>query len=137
MKEKCDIKIEMLKKLNEKLNKDEQELLTISMWASEPIPFDPMEIAIHDTYQDCCLVDDRTQFKMIHEYALEGKPPMMTHVFENSLGQRIIAAKLKKKEEGSWKSFIQSGLDLLTTNALVNPANIIVILIIAKINKSL
>ena len=75
------------------LGDNEKLLVQSAMWASEPIPFDPMEIAIHDTYQDCCLVDDRIQFKIIHEYALEGKPPMMTHVFENSQGQRIIAAK--------------------------------------------
>ena len=30
---------------------------------------------------------------MIHEYPLEGKPPMMTHLFENHSGERIIAAK--------------------------------------------
>jgi Ca2+-transporting ATPase len=30
---------------------------------------------------------------MIHEYPLEGKPPMMTHIFENNSGERIIAAK--------------------------------------------
>jgi Ca2+-transporting ATPase len=30
---------------------------------------------------------------MIHEYPLEGKPPMMTHLFENNIGNRIIAAK--------------------------------------------
>ena len=32
-------------------------------------------------------------YKMIHEYPLGGKPPMMTHLFENDLGKRIIAAK--------------------------------------------
>ncbi len=30
---------------------------------------------------------------MIHEYPLDGKPPMMTHVFENKKGERIIAVK--------------------------------------------
>ena len=30
---------------------------------------------------------------MIHEYPLDGKPPMMTHLFENPSGERIIAAK--------------------------------------------
>jgi hypothetical protein len=33
----------------------------------------------------------RRQFSMIHEYPLDGKPPMMTHVFENKEGKRIIA----------------------------------------------
>ena len=30
---------------------------------------------------------------MIHEYPLEGKPPMMTHLFENEKKERIVAAK--------------------------------------------
>ena len=30
---------------------------------------------------------------MIHEYPLDGKPPMMTHLFENNSKERIIAAK--------------------------------------------
>jgi Ca2+-transporting ATPase len=30
---------------------------------------------------------------MIHEYPLGGNPPMMTHIFDNGEGQRIIAAK--------------------------------------------
>src|SRR5690606_10917499 len=32
-------------------------------------------------------------FQIIHEYPLEGKPPMMTHGFEDIYGHRIIAAK--------------------------------------------
>lgn len=72
---------------------DEKQLITTAMWASEPIPFDPMEIAVHDAYANLELEDERPDFKMVHEYPLEGKPPMMTHVFENSSGKRIIAAK--------------------------------------------
>ena len=30
---------------------------------------------------------------MVYEYPLEGKPPMMTHVFQDETGHRIIAAK--------------------------------------------
>ena len=71
----------------------EKELLKIAMWASEPIPFDPMEIALHQSYAKSIQKDERPDFKMIHEYPLGGKPPMMTHLFENSQGQRIIAAK--------------------------------------------
>ncbi|MEM8520858.1 cation-translocating P-type ATPase [Flavobacterium sp. PL12] len=69
------------------------ELLTIAMWASEPIPFDPMEIALHDAYSKLNIADERPNFKLVHEYPLSGKPPMMTHVFENKNGKRIIAAK--------------------------------------------
>lgn len=77
----------------EKLNNEELELLRISMWASEPIPFDGMEIALHDAYSKLETNDERPKFKMIHEYPLDGNPPMMTHVFENISGTRIIATK--------------------------------------------
>ena len=75
------------------LNNDEKELLRLSMWASEPIPFDPMEVALHNAYAKLIDVDERANYHMIHEYPLGGKPPMMTHVFENDMGIRIIAAK--------------------------------------------
>lgn len=70
-----------------------KEVLQMAMWASEPIPFDPMEIALHQAYSKFNSTDERPNFKMIHEYPLGGKPPMMTHLFENNSGQRIIAAK--------------------------------------------
>jgi Ca2+-transporting ATPase len=72
---------------------DEKELLRITMFASEPIPFDPMEVALHDAYENAFEDDERKHFKIIHEYALGGVPPMMTHIFENNEGNRIIAAK--------------------------------------------
>ncbi|WP_034923737.1 cation-translocating P-type ATPase [Gillisia sp. CAL575] len=77
----------------EPLNKAGKELIRISMWASEPIAFDPMEIALHEAYSDNFLVDERLEYKIIHEYPLGGKPPMMTHIFQNSKGEKIIAAK--------------------------------------------
>jgi len=77
----------------EQLSNDELELLSISMWASEPIPFDGMEIALHVAYSKLEIKDERPNYKLIHEYPLGGKPPMMTHVFENNTGTRIIAAK--------------------------------------------
>jgi Ca2+-transporting ATPase len=77
----------------EKINEKEQELLSLSMWASEPIPFDGMEIALHEAYLKLKITDERPNFKLIHEYPLGGKPPMMTHIFENQKGTRIIAAK--------------------------------------------
>ena len=78
---------------NEAKTIEAKELISIAMWASEPIPFDPMEIALHKTYTDNCTPDERPNYKIVHEYALEGKPPMMTHVFEDNKGNRIIAAK--------------------------------------------
>ncbi len=68
-------------------------IIAAAMWASEPIPFDPMEKALHEAYAEITDTDERPQFKMAHEYPLGGSPPMMTHVFENDKSQRIIAAK--------------------------------------------
>ncbi len=78
---------------DKKLNSEAEEILSFAMWSSEPIPFDAMEIAIHEAYAKLESVDERPNYKLIHEYPLGGKPPMMTHVFEDSKGKRIIAAK--------------------------------------------
>ncbi len=78
---------------NNTLDKGEKELIRIAMWASEPIPFEAMEIALHETYRNTTAKDERPEYKMIHEYPLGGKPPMMTHIFENKEGNRVIAAK--------------------------------------------
>lgn len=69
------------------------ELIRLAMFASEQIPFDPMETAIHNAYANMATTNERQFFKMIHEYPLSGKPPMMTHLFEDKNGKRIIAAK--------------------------------------------
>ncbi|HEY1020328.1 MAG TPA: cation-translocating P-type ATPase [Sediminibacterium sp.] len=74
-------------------SQEQRELVRLAMWASEPIPFDPMELALHKSYISSRKEDERPQFRMIHEYPLEGTPPMMTHIFENKEGKRIIAAK--------------------------------------------
>jgi Ca2+-transporting ATPase len=75
------------------LSDAEKTLIELSMWASEPIPFDPMEVALHEAYSQTIVKDIRSEYKMLHEYPLGGKPPMMTHIFEDSSGNRIIAAK--------------------------------------------
>ena len=69
------------------------EILQYAMWSSEPVPFDPMEKTLHEIYSKTQPKDLRPYFKMFHEYPLEGKPPMMTHIFENDKADRIIAAK--------------------------------------------
>jgi Ca2+-transporting ATPase len=71
----------------------EKAMVKVAMWASEPIPFDPMELALHQYYAENTVEDERPGYKLIHEYPLGGVPPMMTHVFENESGIRIIAAK--------------------------------------------
>ena len=78
---------------SQKLNPEAEEVLNFAMWSSEPIPFDAMEIAIHEAYSNFESEDERPYFKLVHEYPLGGKPPMMTHVFENESGKKIIAAK--------------------------------------------
>ncbi len=70
-----------------------KELITLAMWASEPIAFDPMEVALHTAYSKLDVADERPMYKMIHEYPIGGKPPMMTHIYVNGKGHRIIAAK--------------------------------------------
>lgn len=69
------------------------ELICYAMWSSEPVPYDPMEKELHKAYESTQHTDERVLYKMIHEYPLSGKPPMMTHLFENEAGNRIVAAK--------------------------------------------
>src|SRR5688572_9177588 len=64
-----------------------------AMWASEPHPFDPMEKALHETYEQLAKNDRRSEFVMVHEYPLGGIPPMMTHIFENEFKNQIVATK--------------------------------------------
>lgn len=75
------------------LGESAKKLLTAAMWASEIVPFDPMEKAVHEQYAKVTDLDERPLFHMVYEYPIAGVPPMMTHVFENEQGQRIIAAK--------------------------------------------
>lgn len=87
------LKSQKITDVQNELSDEDKELISISMWASEPVPFDPMEIALHENYSKVVPKDERPDFKLIHEYPLSGKPPMMTHIFENKSGERIIAAK--------------------------------------------
>ncbi|KAF2080742.1 cation-translocating P-type ATPase [Flavobacterium sharifuzzamanii] len=78
---------------NDFSNPDLSTIIDYAMWSSEPVPFDPMEKTLHRLYEKSRKDDRRKDFQMIHEYPLEGKPPMMTHLFENTEKERIIAAK--------------------------------------------
>jgi Ca2+-transporting ATPase len=44
----------------EQLNATELELIKLAMWSSEPIPFDPMEIALHNAYAQLIEKDERS-----------------------------------------------------------------------------
>jgi len=79
--------------IDDKPSQEVMDLIKIAMWASEPIPFDPMEVAIHDAYEQYIITDERKNYSIRHEYPLSGKPPMMTHIFENDAAHRIIAVK--------------------------------------------
>jgi len=78
---------------NDFANAEVAELMAYAMWSSEPVPFDPMEKTLHRTYEQTQKQDLRKEYRMIHEYPLDGRPPMMTHVFGNHKKERIIAAK--------------------------------------------
>lgn len=70
-----------------------KELIRAGMWASEPLPYDPMEISLHEAYQASFPIDERKECHLTKEYPLRGRPPMMTHVFTHADGKVIIAAK--------------------------------------------
>ncbi|HOY94930.1 MAG TPA: cation-translocating P-type ATPase [Catalimonadaceae bacterium] len=67
------------------------ELLLYARLASEPEPFDAMEKAISDLYGQVSGED--FDWNLVQEYPLEGKPPMMTHVYRNPADQLFVAAK--------------------------------------------
>ncbi|MEP6793309.1 MAG: HAD-IC family P-type ATPase, partial [Saprospiraceae bacterium] len=68
-------------------------VLEYAMWASEIIPFDAMEKAIHELYTSSVSTDKRPDYALVHEYPLSGNPPIMTHVFSNHKTNPIIAVK--------------------------------------------
>jgi P-type Ca2+ transporter type 2C len=81
------------RKIYEKVDEHVAEVIRLAMWASEPIPFDPMEKEIHEVYAKTWHEDERPLYRMVHEYPLSGRPPMMTHVFRRNDGNEIIAVK--------------------------------------------
>ena len=102
---------------------EEKELIKWAMWASEPIPFDSMETALHRAYKDVVQTDERENYKLIHEYPIGGKPPMMTHIFEDNKSNRIIAAKGAPEAlmnvsnlTGTQKQQINKAIELLATD---------------------
>lgn len=64
------------------------KVLYYAMLASEADPFDSMEKAIVEAYTKQSN-NENTGLAMIHEYPLQGRPPMMTHVYE--IGGKITA----------------------------------------------
>ena len=64
------------------------KVLYYAMLASEADPFDSMEKAIVEAYTKQSN-NENTGLAMIYEYPLQGRPPMMTHVYE--IGGKITA----------------------------------------------
>lgn len=69
--------------------------LEYALWASEPVIFDAMEKAVLTSFLKIngTNQDPRAHFQLVKEYALSGRPPMMTHIWEKSGQHRIIACK--------------------------------------------
>ncbi len=80
----------------EQLDDASLALVRFGMLASEIAPFDPMEQSLHQVYADKTDKDHRPNYTMVHEYPLGGKPPMMTHIYQdkaNGAAGWIVAAK--------------------------------------------
>ncbi len=67
-------------------------LLHYAVLASETDPFDPMEKAIWEAYRNYKGNKTGQLLNMVYEYPLEGKPPMMTHVYDDE-NKKLVAAK--------------------------------------------
>ena len=78
--------------LNDSSILKEKSVLLYGMLASEEQPFDAMEIAIDEAFKQFIKEDKRNNYTMVHEYPLQGNPPMMTHVFTSN-NQTIVAGK--------------------------------------------
>ncbi len=67
-------------------------VLMLARLACEKEPFDAMEKAITEAFQTHDVSGSYEKMHFIHEYALEGRPPMMTHVYQSENGI-IVAGK--------------------------------------------
>jgi P-type Ca2+ transporter type 2C len=87
-----DYKQDAVIDITDNVNLQNNDLLLYAVLASESNPFDSMEKAIWEIYKLHYGSDKFSEFKMIYEYPLEGRPPMMTHVYQQS-DNKVIAAK--------------------------------------------
>ncbi|HET9057561.1 MAG TPA: cation-translocating P-type ATPase [Chitinophagaceae bacterium] len=87
-----DYKTGLLEDLQNTTKLKNGSVLRYARLASEINPFDAMEKAIVEAYEQHIDATDEKPLKMIHEYPLGGRPPMMTHVYEQD-NTHIIAAK--------------------------------------------
>lgn len=70
-----------------------EDVVEMAMWASEAMPFDGMEKALHRAYEVQHVKSERPSFSLLMDYPLGGQPPMMTHVYRRSDDRIFAAAK--------------------------------------------
>ena len=87
-----DYENDELVELNDDKIPENESVLRFAVLASETNPFDTMEMAIWEASQRYVQDKMSLHLKMIYEYPLQGRPPMMTHVYEDG-NSRIVAAK--------------------------------------------
>ena len=87
-----DYEIDELVELKEDTTLQNESVLRFAVLASETNPFDTMEVAIWEASHRYVQDKLSLRLKMIYEYPLQGRPPMMTHVYEHG-NARIVAAK--------------------------------------------
>lgn len=68
-------------------------VLAYARWSSETDPFDPMEKAIVSAFTEHDPAKTIDLYPMVHEYPLDGTPPMMTHVRQSPTGEVVVAGK--------------------------------------------
>ena len=81
-----------LTQLDEGVEVQDYNVLLYALLASEEKPFDAMEIAIEEASNQYIKTENRLNYTMVHEYPLQGKPPMMTHVYTYN-NQVVVAGK--------------------------------------------
>jgi Ca2+-transporting ATPase len=87
-----DYASDILVNLNDNTSLPNENVLRYGVLASEINPFDTMEKAIWEAYHLYTDGKANHQFKMLYEYPLHGRPPMMTHVYEHD-NIKVVAAK--------------------------------------------
>lgn len=87
-----DYRSDKLMGLDFPLHSVANHVLFYATLASEQQPFDMMEKAILEAYEKSIVGQKSVFQEMIYEYPLEGRPPMMTHVYRQG-NKIIIAAK--------------------------------------------
>jgi P-type Ca2+ transporter type 2C len=79
--------------LTDAISSTSREILAYAAWASETEPFDAMEKAIVLAFHTASPTAAAQPYPMVHEYPLDGSPPMMTHVRRAPTGELVVAAK--------------------------------------------